>query len=79
MLGIPECVKLEDRQIKRLERWIETLDKKELDAASEEDCSCACPLTWTIYASGIDDVIIVKALGQKLDLSIDDDNNLVNP
>lgn len=79
MNGIPDCVKLEKRQIDRLKRWIKTLSKKQLRAAFEEDCSCASPLTWKIYATGLGDVIKVKFGDKELDLSIGDDNELLNP
>lgn len=71
---IPECLKLEKRQVDRLNTWLNTLNQKKLDAAFEEDCSCASPVTFEIFSTGLGDVIIAHALGQKLSLTIGDDN-----
>lgn len=79
MNGIPDCIKLEQRQTDRLKRWVKTLNQKHLSEAQEEDCCCASPLTFEIYGTGIGDVIIVKCLRQKLNLSIDDGNELIDP
>ena len=79
MNGIPDCIKLEQRQIDRLKRWIKTLNQQHLQEAQEEDCCCASPITFEIYASGIGDNIVAKCLRQKLNLSIGDDNELVDP
>jgi len=77
-MNIPRCLKLEQRQIDRLNKWLKTLDKKQLDAAFEEDCSCASSVTFKIFETGIGTVIIAEALRQKCDLSIGDDNEFVS-
>ena len=74
---IPDCIKLEQRQIDRLTKWANTLSKKQLEASFEEDCSCASPFTFEVFGTGLGDVITVKSCGQKLDLTIGDDNEFV--
>lgn len=78
---IPACVKLEQRQIDLLNQWFPKIrarwerdNKEELDYDS---CECSSFVTFEITASGIGDSIIAKALGWQIDLSIDDDNELV--
>lgn len=71
---IPTSLKLRHDQIKLLKKWRNSLPPME----DFETCECASDVIFTVYATGIGDAIIAKCQGKKLDLSIGDDNKLVN-
>ncbi len=72
-------LKLEQRQIDAINKWQAVLMKEyELKLPDDfEDAECSSDLSFTIYGTGLGDCIICHWKTFKLDISIDDDNNLV--
>jgi len=77
---MPTCLKLLPLQAQRLARFqVFLTGLAGRDSACEEDCSCASPITFTVYATGIGDVIYARSMGYACDLTIDDDGELNGP
>jgi hypothetical protein len=74
---MPTCLRLNGPQTARLARFqVFLTGLPGWDEACEEDCSCASPITFTIYATGLGDVIRAAAMGRVCELTIDDDGDL---
>lgn len=76
---IPSCLKLQDKQSEKFERFLNFVTSKigeEEDLI--EDCCMASPFTFEMYATGIGDIITVRGLGYFCDLSVDDDGEISN-
>jgi len=73
-MNIPECIKLDAKQIQRLKDWYNKFPKLEYD----EDCTGASDITFEIFATGLGDNIIAKCFRQKLILSYDDDGEFMD-
>lgn len=78
-MRFPETLKLEQRQKDAIEQWQAKLTKEyEFELPDDfEDCECSSDLTFSLYGTGLGDNIICHWKTFELDVSIDDDNNLV--
>lgn len=83
---------LEPRQVEKYERWLAWVNEvivpkltQEQLGALDEDCVVTSPIKFTLYGTGLGTVITVEAqlginhicTGLTIDLSIDDDNEMV--
>ena len=74
---MPTCLHLQPIQLERLTRFYAFLSRLSgWNEACEEDCSCASPVTFSIYATGLGDCIKARAMGYTCELTIDDDGEL---
>ena len=76
----PECMKLNDKQMSKLHNFQQfirnTISPERILNQAEEDCTMASPMTFTIFTTGLGDVITCSCFGYLCDLTIDDENEL---
>jgi hypothetical protein len=65
---IPTSLQLTKVQRSAVEAWRKSLPPQD----DYEDVCCSSDVTFTVYATGIGDVIMASCYGQKLDLSLAD-------
>ncbi len=76
-MQIPSCIKLEQRQIDKLKKFENILDKYE-PITEYEEVSMASAFTFSIFSTGIGDSIMVESRGYWCCLAIGDDNELID-
>lgn len=82
---IPSELVLDPRAVAKFERWLKWLKKaitkKFSQELLDEDCVVTSPISFGLYCTGLGTVIyatcpIAKGKQSRIDLSIDDDNEL---
>ena len=72
---IPTCLKLEQRQIDKYNRFCEFL-RTTIKIFHDEDSVMTSSIEFRISSSGLGDIIVAHAFGYKCNLMIDDDGEL---
>jgi hypothetical protein len=77
MSMFPSSLVLEERQKEAVLKWMHDLNVKHPLVEEDEDCCMSSPLIFQICGSGIGDSVRVKYRARGLDISIDDNNELI--
>lgn len=79
---IPNCIRLTQPQLDKLDRFKRYLKKnvsrEVLREAAEEDMSMASPLTFKVFSTGLGDAIVVEGFGHICTLTIGDDGEPIS-